>query len=293
MRVTTSTMFKNARTQVAYGQARTEELRTQLGTGQKFQTYGGDPEGADRVNRQRTILANVETNKRTISHVERNWSVTEQALSSVGDMIFKMREIATQFANDTYTARDRATAADEVAQIRDHIVGLANTTVDGRYVFAGVGSSGPPYDAAGVYSGDTGRLMVQVTSSAQIPATLVGGAPFVDAGGGPSLFDTLDNLEAALRADDATATGNVITEVIAHEDRLLASRQQVGHHLNRLDVMRSALERVEVVATATMAEAHDTDFVSAMVDYKHSEESLRAALMLTSRLEQLSLLNFV
>lgn len=293
MRVTTSTLFMNARSQIARGQSRTDELRTQMGTGKKVHTFGDDPVAAHRIAQQHTTLANIDDNKTSIRNLERTWGLTEQALTTVGDAVIRLREISTQFANDTYNGTDRANAARELGLIRDQLVELANTQVDGRYVFGGIGSGAPPFDAAGAFTGDTGRLEVQITSRTRLPGTLAGGEPFVDPAGGPSLFDTITTLEAALNADDATAIGNHLTEIEGHETRLLTSRQAVGHYLQRTDFLMRSIERVELEASATLSAAEDTDFVDAMVQYRQNEQALQAAMMLTSRLEQLSLVNFI
>jgi flagellar hook-associated protein 3 FlgL len=128
---------------------------------------------------------------------------------------------------------------------------------------------------------------------ASLDATVGGGEPFLDQTGGRNTVETLIELEDALRASDSTRISNLVDEVEGARDRATDARQQIGQRLQRLDNIRDALDRAEVAANATLVQERDTDVADAIVKLRESETGLQAALSITGRLDDLSLLNYM
>ncbi|MEQ9497199.1 MAG: flagellar hook-associated protein FlgL [Deltaproteobacteria bacterium] len=293
MRVTTSSIYESARQQVGVGQKQAADLRDAISTGVKVETFADDPQAAYRIVRDTGRLADIEAHRGSLSRVGTLLGVSENQLDNAANIINRVRELATQMASDTYNASNRTVAADEIVQLRAQLVSIANSRADGRYIFGGIGNAAPPFDAAGNFGGDTNTLTVAVTRTLTMSATLPGGEPFEDPSGGPSVFQTLDAIEVALRADNGPAVGVLIDEVVTHHDRLTVSQQQLGGLFRRIDTISEALDRTELATTETLSAARDTDFATAILSLTQTEESLRAALATTARIDQLSLLNYI
>ena len=63
-------------------------------------------------------------------------------MGEVTDLLKRVQEITVGMSNDSYSATDRAAAADEVDAIREDLIRLANTEIGDRYSV-----SGSSYDA--------------------------------------------------------------------------------------------------------------------------------------------------
>lgn len=293
MRVTSSSIYEAARQQVGVGAAQADRIRNSISTGRKVETFGEDPSAAYRIVRDTGRLADIEAHRGALSRTRVLLGVAENELDNAAEIVNRAREIATQLSSDTYNAQNRQVAADEIVQLRAQLVAIGNSRADGRYIFGGLGNAAPPFDAAGVFGGDTNTLTVAVTRTLTMSATLPGGEPFVDPAGGPTMFETLDSLEVALRADNGPAVGALLDEITTHHDRLTVSQQQLGGLFKRIDNVTEALDRTELSTMETLSEARDTDFATAVLSLTQTEESLRAALAVTARIDQLSLLNFM
>jgi len=293
MRVSTPMQFTLA--QGTINERRSELLRVQeqIATGRRVNTFAEDPVASRKILREQSTLRSTESWRRTSGEARLLLETSDSVLASVGDSLDRAYELAVQMANDTNGPENRQNAADEIRQIRERVVELANSERNGRTLFSGLGNQPDPFALDGTFSGDTGRLEVPVGRRAFLDATLGGGEPFLDDSGGRNTIETLIELENRMRSDDGAQISDIIDEVQQTIDRAAGSRQQIGLRLTRLENIEDALDRAELAANVTLAEERDTDIAEAVVELRESETGLQAALSITGRLDDLSLLNFL
>lgn len=268
-------------------------IQEQIATGRRINSFAEDPVASRKILREQGTLRRTESWARSAGQAQVLLETSDSVLVSVEDALGRAYELTVQMANDSYSASDRQSAADEIEQIRERVVELANSERNGRYLFSGLGNVAQPFLLDGTFQGDTGRLSVPVGRRASLDATVGGGEPFLDQTGGRNTIETLIELEDALRASDSTRISNLVDEVEGARDRATDARQQIGQRLQRLDNIRDALDRAEVAANATLVQERDTDVADAIVKLRESETGLQAALSITGRLDDLSLLNYM
>jgi len=277
------------------GQRQSELLRTQeqIATGRRINSFAEDPVASRKVLREQANLRQVESGRRTSSDAQLMLENAESALIGVGDALQRVFELNIQLANDSYDAPQRRAGADEVRQLREQLVSLANTERNGRYLFSGLGNTPDPFQIDGTFNGDSGRLTVPVGRNTTVDATVAGGEPFLDPAGGRNTFESLAELEDALRSNDGARINAMIDEIATTLERSTGARQQVGQRLQRLEFVDEVLSRTELAANATLAVERDTDISEAVIRLREAESGLQAALSITGRLDDLSLLNFI
>lgn len=293
MRISTSMQFSLANGTIERRRRELLRAQEQLATGRKINSLGQDPVGARKILREESMLREVDANRRTALEAELTLQQSEAVLADVTDALQRALEVAVRMGNDTFSEADREISADEVAQIRQRIVELGNTERNGRFLFAGLGNQPRPFADDGTFNGDTGQLEVPVGRGARISATLPGGEPFTDAVTGDSVFQMLDSLETALRADDGAGIRASVDRVRENIDRVAAARQEIGHRFERLENVLTALDRAELTASATLQQEKDTDFTEAVLELQQSEAGMRSALLITARLNELNLTNYL
>ena len=293
MRVATSMLYSQAQSNIQKKRFDSAKTSAQIATGQRLNSLADDPRSVHQALTSSSAIADAESMERAADRTEQLLNHADDALSDTANLAHRVYEMAVQFSSDTYNAQDRQNAANELLQLREQLVTLANTQADGRFLFGGTDNAGAPFDAAGIFSGDTGVLQIPAGRRATMDATLPGGEPFTDPGGGPSLFDTIDSLETALRADNASAITAMVDEAQGASSRVASAQQALGIRYERLEVVRSALSRAQITASATLDAAKNTDFVQAVSMLRETEAGLQAALSVTARLGELSLTNFI
>src|ERR1019366_6172883 len=104
----------------------------------------------------------------SLGAVQGQLSTADSMLSSVVTALQRAISLGVEGANGTLSDSDRASIASELQGIQSQLVSLANTSYQGRYVFAGTKTSTPPYVVdntapSGVdYVGNTGVNQVSV-----------------------------------------------------------------------------------------------------------------------------------
>jgi flagellar hook-associated protein 3 FlgL len=141
--------------------AKTQE---QLSTGKQITKPSDEPDKASLVTRLESEIARQKSYQGNIKSIEIRLMAGETALTSTSNVMFRMKELAVQAANDTLGPADRRTISLEMTQLRDQIVSLANSQdSNGNFCLLARVSQMPfSPDAKGVivYKGDQARMVV-------------------------------------------------------------------------------------------------------------------------------------
>lgn len=182
---------------------------------------------------------------------------TENVLQQISDSLMKVKEIAVQQSSDFYDVNSRKNVANEVVQIRNHLLSLANKKIANRYIFAGQATLTRPFDHDGKYSGDGEHITLEVSKDFYVPINLSGSEVFFDADVSVDQrvhpLEEFTNLKQAPKKD----------EVTSKMQRNLASvdtKQKVNPHVtifDQLNAFVSALENDDSNAIQNLLERFD------------------------------------
>ncbi len=116
-----------------------------VATGKRINSLSDDPVGLTQCLNIRSSLSNLDQLEKNIS-MGRTWlNAGETALDSIKGLVSDARVLCLQMANDSVNAADRADAAEVVDGYLRQILSLANTQVNGRYIFAGTKTDTIPF----------------------------------------------------------------------------------------------------------------------------------------------------
>ncbi|MEA1900169.1 MAG: flagellar hook-associated protein FlgL [Thermodesulfobacteriota bacterium] len=135
-------------------------LKTQniLSSGKRINKPSDDPIGMGKVLDYRKTICAIDQYDRNIAHGESWLDLTDSTLNAVGDSLIRAKELALSQANATANADTMKAVAEEVKNIYDHLLQLANTKLENSYIFAGHKTDTPPFsrddDYIASYNGD-------------------------------------------------------------------------------------------------------------------------------------------
>ncbi|MEI8346644.1 MAG: flagellar hook-associated protein FlgL [Pseudomonadota bacterium] len=101
-------------------------------------------------------------------------NITEQTLDQVSEILLKAKEIAVAQSSDFYGAEVRKNIGKEVEQMKNQLLALANKRIGNRHLFSGYATLKAPFDSEGNYSGDEGRISIEIAKDFFIPINLTG-----------------------------------------------------------------------------------------------------------------------
>ncbi len=178
----------------ALNDTQSQLLRTQdqVSTGKKFSRPAEDPVGAVQVLNLQRALSESGQYSRNADLLTNRLGVEETALTSVGDVMQRLRELAVEANNATQSGETRGDIASEVRQALDNLVQLANTRDGGdNYLFAGYSTQTQPFSRSGsavTYAGDQGQRQLQIGANRKVADSDSGAAVFQAIPNGNGVF---------------------------------------------------------------------------------------------------------
>ena len=123
-----------------------------------------------------------------------NLNVTEKSLEELTDLMSKAKEIAITQSSDFFNGDVRKNVSNEVQQLYNQSLAIANKKVGLKNIFAGTNTLTVPFDANGAYKGDNGHINLEVSSNFFVPVNLNGEEVFFN-NDDTSIQSPLENFE--------------------------------------------------------------------------------------------------
>lgn len=191
-RISTSNAYTAAIDNLQQRQQAMTEAQQQLTSGKRVLVASDDPTAAARAERARALNQREVATQRAVDAAKTSMTLTESALGDAGELVQQARALMVQAGNASYTDKERQDIADQLAQIRQQMLGVANRSDGaGGYVFSGQGVGQPPFiDRPGgvQYTGTGGQM--QAASDEPLPLTLDGKKTWLSAQSGNGVFKT-------------------------------------------------------------------------------------------------------
>lgn len=313
MRVTNRMLVQTVLRNIQSNVKALEKVQDKVSSGKRITRPADDPAGAPLAVRLRLTRDTNEQYLRNIDQAKGWLESTDASFVILNDILQRARELAIQGANDTLTATDRQAIRQEVEQLIQHTVQLANSTYQDQFLFGGYKTvvAAPPYarDGAGTvtYSGDFNLVERQIGpmaasgGSSQVSRIVVNipgkrsatTGPFGDTATSSTVFWALKNLSDGLNTNNATTIRTAISNVDSAVTGVLDAQAEVGAKLNRLERARARIDEVQLLTSDLLSRTEDLDFAEAISELATREQVYRASLDAGARSIQPSLLDFL
>ncbi|HEC2414501.1 TPA: flagellar hook-associated protein FlgL [Campylobacter jejuni] len=183
MRITNKLNFTNSVNNSMGGQSALYQISQQLASGLKIQNSYEDASTYIDNTRLEYEIKTLEQVKESTSRAQ---EMTQNSMKALQDMVklledFKVK--VTQAASDSNSQTSREAIAKELERIKESIVQLANTSVNGQYLFAGSQVANKPFDSNGNYYGDKNNINVVTGAGTESPCNIPGWDLFFKADG--------------------------------------------------------------------------------------------------------------
>jgi len=137
MRVSMSTIFNNIQTQLQRLASELVYTNATISTGQKYQRISDNPLEVGAIMGLEVESSQVTQYKANLDTADSWLSATESALSNINTLVSSTAALAEQMATGTYTAAQRAAAAEQVQQYLEEFMQMGNTEFSGHYLLSG------------------------------------------------------------------------------------------------------------------------------------------------------------
>jgi flagellar hook-associated protein 3 FlgL len=298
-RISTQTVFDRGLNAMLDRQSEISKTQLQLSTGRRILTAADDPAGAVRVlNYNRKI----DTMEQYINNADRARSrleFEEASLDGAENILLRVKELVVQGSSDTVSQADRQIIAQEIRELRDSLIGIANSQdSQGEYIFAGFQTGTIPFSGGAssvvTYQGDLGSRELQIASDRKVSDGDNGHSVFIDvrtATGKRSIFETLRLLANDL--DSGTNVYDYVDDINYAQEDILQIHTTIGARLNAIDEQMAVNADVKLTMETHRAEENDLDYASAVSRFDRQMLALQAAQQAYIKVSELSLFNYM
>lgn len=298
----TTAFYARARGDMTALRKTAEKTQGQLATGERLERSSDDPVAASRLRMlaraDRLAAVDVSNTNRASGDL----SLADSALTSIADLVTRVRDLAIQAGSETLNAKQRAAIGIEVGEIHTQLVALANTRDMGGHALFGGATTGAAYslDGAGqaVYIGTPDAGEVELGEGQTVIRSLTGPEIFeVDVNGTPAnLLGMVKDLSLALAggvADPALAARDALAGLTAGVESVATNHTVVGARLVWLDFVAGRQTDMGETRAAETAEKGGVDIAEAMIRLQETMTVLQASQAGFARLSGLSLFDHI
>jgi flagellar hook-associated protein 3 FlgL len=266
-------------------------LQRQLSSGKIISRPSDSPTGTVSAMQLRGDIRQQQQFARNATDGQAWLSTVDQTLSGAVDMVHQVRNLVLQgMSGGSADGPAREAMASEVDNLRQSLLGLANTTYLDRPVFGGTTAGSAAYDSTGAYVGDSGQVLRTVSAGSKVRVDASGPAVF---GTGPNqLFTLLSQISTDLRADPGQLAGDLSgLDTTLHG--MQAQLADVGGRYNRLVQLGQGATDQLTELRSQLSDVEDVDLPQTIMELQLQQTAYQAALGATARVVQPSLLDFL
>ncbi len=270
---------------------RLSNLQQQLSSGRAINQPSDSPIGTVSALQLRSAIAqNAQWSRNAEDGL--GWLGTiDNVLTSTRTMVGRVRDLTLQGLNTGSSSQQaRDAMATEIDQIRNSLIGVANTTYLDRPVFGGTIAGKLAYDANGIYLGDANPVARTVGANDQVRVESTG--PEVFGTGTTNLFQVLANISTDLRSNPA-GLGTDLQNLDSASNVLMNRATDVGARYQRVEQMRQAADDRQITLKSALSSVEDIDLPKAMMEVQMQQIAYQSALAATAKAIQPSLLDFL
>ena len=198
MRISTGQITSAGVRQMLLRQADVQQTQLQLATQLRVLKPSDDPVAATTISALSAEISQLEQYNRNADAAKTSNELEETVLSSVTDLLFRVKELTVALGNGTYHRNALQDIGVELNERLKEAMGLANTqNANGDYLFSGsqVKTQTFSQDASGnyIYNGDQSQRLLRVSSGLVEPTSDSGFDVFVNIATGNGKFSVGSN----------------------------------------------------------------------------------------------------
>jgi flagellar hook-associated protein 3 FlgL len=279
-------------------QGRIATTNKQITSGYRVNQASDDPESITSIIKLQGQIDHLTQTQTNLSTAKSQNAMADGALQTATTILDQLTSIASQGATGTTTSEARAVLADQVKQLAGQLVGIANTSANGHYIFGGDDPTVAPY-AFNWISGTNG--VVSNTTSAATGLLDDGQGSTISAGmsaadifdsGSNSIFAAAYSLGQALANNDTAGAQTALGSLKSAGTYLSQVSESYGNRETWIaQAIETASNRLSTVQ-ASLASIRETDLPSAITQMTTDQTALQAAISAHASLSNKTLFDY-
>ncbi|WP_348620780.1 flagellar hook-associated protein FlgL [Paenibacillus polymyxa] len=305
MRVTNNMLSSQLLLNLNRNSERMNNTQNQMSTGRKLNKPSDDPVGITYSLRYRSELSSNEQYQRNVDSAVSWLDFNDTVMDQAGQIMQRVRELTVQASTGTNPQSALDSINKEIGQLKEQMIDVVNSQLNGKYIFNGQTYDKKPYDlplnadnthdtsGAALIATDTGNVNFIVGENVALPINVTGNEVVGTSADTDNLFTIFNQLSAALASGDIKASGDQLANIDTRMDKMLKVRSEMGAKSNRVELMQNRLSDLEVNLTDLQSKTEDADYAELLMNSKIQENIYNASLSAGAKIISASLVDFL
>lgn len=266
----------------------TEQLvkkQREVYTGKRINAASDDPIGIGQALRYRKTIASIDQYQSNIKGARMRIEHDE----TIYDTVETLLQQAVDLSLDTNVS-NRDLYAEQVDDIREQVLQLANSKLGDNYVFGGYQTGTEPFQSDGTYVGDNGEKAYTIANNIQISLTADGSDIFQ---GAHDVFAVLDQLSTDLTSGTAADIASHATPLNEVIDNLETVRASAASDYQRLELTDTHWSGFKVNVENMLSSIEDVDPAETIVQLQTLQTAYETSLATSAKIIQPNLMQFL
>ncbi len=287
MRITEQNYINTFLQNVNRNRSEMAKLEEQLATQKSVNRPSDNPTA---YNDGRNLEAEVTKNEqyqKNISSGLTQANTASDALNQLLDQLNTLKSTAVQGSNDkTLSQSEMDTLANNIDQLKQSMVDVGNTQIQGRYLFAGTKSDQPPFTVSGgtvTYNGDSSSLNVKISDSSTVNVSKDGNT-LMNYKSGDDLFSMLDRISSSLRTGNTQGVRDELDNIDTAVSHVSDISSSLGNVINQMQFSNQQYETSNINLKSNISTLTDADYASVVSQFQSLQTAYNAALSIHTQI---------
>lgn len=305
LRITQGMMHSQLTRNINHNLKSMSDLQNVSSSGLKLNKASDDPVGITYSLRYRSELAANEQYQKNADQALSWLDFTDTMISQAGDVMQRVKELTVKASTGTNPQEAMDAIKSEMVELKKQLVDIANSKLNGKYVFNGemfdqipFDTTAPGFDAKAVTT-DAATVQYALGGNLTVGISLTGNEVFgaADSPAGTTndnVFSVMDRIISSLNppANQAVSSAE-LSNIEGSYDRMLNARAQVGAKVNRVELMTSRMADFKLSLTDMQSKVEDADLEQVLIDSTTAQNIYEASLSVGAKVISRSLVDFL
>jgi flagellar hook-associated protein 3 FlgL len=290
MRISDSVGYRNLLDNLDMLNARLEQSTEEVSSGQRLSHLHVAPADSAEMVQLNDQLAGLDQFKTNADSGGYFLHVSDSTLSTLYNLVTSVYTAGSEAANSFNDANTLSAIASQIQSQLDQVLSLANTQVEGRYIFAGSQTTSPAFTMAGgtaTYQGDNVVNTIQISDGLQVEENIPGSAVF------SPVFASVESLLAAIQSGDQSAIKSSLGQFSSTLATVNQVRARLGVNLGKLEDAQTAIQTEETNVKTRQSHIGDVDMAAAISQLSQTQTALQAAQTAGALVKQHNLFDYL
>lgn len=281
-------------------QARQQRAQQELTTGLRLSNVSDDPDHISNLMEVRSTLAQTQQISSNLGRVKTETDTAETALQNATKLLDTISTLAAEAAPTTQTADTRGQIAGQVGSILQEMVGIANTNVEGRFLFSGDADQTQAYtvdmtqpNPVSAYGGTASTRQVQNPDGSTFAVSKTAQEIFNSGNPATDVFQAISGLYTALRNNDQNGINTAVTNLQTSSSYLNNQLAFYGTVQTRVNGGIDFAANLMTQLKTEQSGIEDADLTQSITDMSQASLQQQAALAAEKQIPKTSLFDYL